>query len=178
MASTSQNSVRIVRNAGGRGWRLEASQVLPRPREEVYEFFSDASNLQELTPPWLHFSVVTPSPIQIATGVVIDYRLRVHGIPLRWQSRISEWEPPMRFVDEQVRGPYRRWRHEHRFESIEGGTLCRDQVEYEVHGGAVIHTLFVRRDLLTIFTFRQRKLGEHFPPTDTGSAEASAAGDP
>lgn len=178
MALASQSSVQVVHNAGGRGWLLEASQVLPRPREAVYEFFSNASNLQELTPPWLHFSVVTPSPIQIGAGTLIDYRLRIHGIPLRWQSRISVWEPPGRFVDEQVRGPYRRWRHEHRFEAIGGETLCRDRVEYEVRGGALVHALFVRRDLLTIFTFRHQKLGELFPPTATGLAEASAADAP
>src|SRR4051812_31000781 len=89
----------------GRGFRLETRQFLPHPRDQVFEFFSDAFQLETLTPKWMHFSVLTPAPIQLAEGTLIDYRLRVHGIPLKWQSRISVWEPPHCFVDEQIRGP-------------------------------------------------------------------------
>lgn len=103
---------------------LEASQFLPYPRDQVFEYFSDASNPQPLTPVWLRFSVITLPPIHIAAGTLIDYRLRVHGVPVRWLSRISLWEPPLRFVDEQSRGPYRRWHHEHIFEAAGGGTLA------------------------------------------------------
>jgi ligand-binding SRPBCC domain-containing protein len=155
----------IVRSAAGRGFRLEAAQYLPYPRDQVFEFFSDASNLQVLTPAWLHFSIVTPPPIHIAAGTLIDYRLRVHSVPVRWQSRISLWEPPLRFVDEQTRGPYRRWHHEHVFEPADGGTLCRDDVEYEVYGGSLVNSLFVRPDLFKIFAFRQSKLRELFAET-------------
>jgi ligand-binding SRPBCC domain-containing protein len=160
-----QSSVRIVRLPNRRSFQLEASQFLPYPRDQVFEFFSDASNLQSLTPEWLHFSVITPSPVHIVAGTLIDYRLRVRGVPLRWQSRISVWEPPIRFVDEQIRGPYRRWHHEHLFEAVEGGTLCRDMVDYAVYGGSLINLLFVRPDLFKIFAFRQSKLDELFPET-------------
>jgi ligand-binding SRPBCC domain-containing protein len=146
----------------GRGYRLQTTQILPAERERVFDFFSDAFQLETLTPKWLHFSVLTPPPIQIERGTLIAYRLRLHGIPIRWQSVISTWEPPFRFVDEQTRGPYRRWHHEHRFEAVDGGTLCRDIVDYDVHGGALINALVVRRDLLRIFRFRQDNLRELF----------------
>lgn len=157
-----QDSIRVYRANSGGGFRLEASQWLPRSREEVFAFFSDAFQLQTLTPPWLHFQVLTPRPIDLGDGAVIDYRLRIRGLPLRWQSRIGRWEPPQRFTDEQTRGPYRRWLHEHSFEPLDGGTLCRDLVEYDVYGGALMHALFVRRDLLRIFAFRQQTLRRLF----------------
>ena len=136
--SSATEGIAIGRSPTGRGFRLEAWQFLPLPRERVFDFFSDAFRLEELTPPWLKFSVRTPPPIHLAAGTTIDYRLRVHGIPLGWQSLISAWEPPHRFVDEQTRGPYRRWHHEHVFEAVEGGTLCRDVVDYAVLGGALV----------------------------------------
>lgn len=148
----------------GGGNRLEATQFLPQPRERLFEFFADAFNLESLTPPWLRFTVLTPAPISITAGTILDYRLRLRGIPLRWQSRISVWEPPLRFVDEQVRGPYRRWHHEHAFEAVEGGTVCRDIVEYKAPGGNCIHALLVRPDLRRIFAYRQRRMAELFAP--------------
>ena len=105
---------------------------LPRPREEVFAFFSDARNLDAITPPWVCFRMLTPAPVEMKAGALIDYKLRVHGIPIRWRSKITEWEPPVRFVDEQLRGPYRLWIHEHEFESRDGGTLVRDYVRYAV----------------------------------------------
>ncbi|MCE9554945.1 MAG: SRPBCC family protein [Planctomycetes bacterium] len=146
----------------GPGFRLVAKQFLPVSRELLFEFFSNAMNLQELTPPWLHFTVLSSTPIQMAAGTLIDYRLRLYGLPLRWRSRIAAWEPPLRFVDEQVRGPYRHWHHEHSFEATEGGTICRDTVDYRVLGGRLLHSLLVRPDLLKIFTYRQQKLRELF----------------
>ena len=157
-----QDSIRIDRAPTGRGFRLEASQWLPHPREGVFEFFSDAFQLEALTPPWMHFSVLTPAPIHMESGVLIDYRLRVHGIPLRWQSCISSWEAPVRFVDVQTRGPYLRWNHQHVFEVVDGGTLCRDIVDYAVYGGSLINALFVRPDLFKIFAYRQSKLLDLF----------------
>ena len=152
---------------------LAASQWIPRPREEVFEFFADAFNLETLTPPWLKFEVLTAPPLQMRAGLRIDYRLRLHGFPLRWQSEITAWEPACRFVDEQRRGPYRAWIHEHTFEAREGGTLASDRVRYGVWGGRLVHALFVRRDVDRIFQFRQEKLREAF-----GQAAAGAPGTP
>jgi len=154
--------IRIERSPQGRGWRLEAVQILPLSRERLFEFFADAFQLEKLTPPWLNFRVLTPPPIQLAAGTLIDYELKLHGLPLRWRSCIRVWEPPRRFVDEQVRGPYRRWHHEHLLEEVAEGTCCRDVVDYEVVGGRWLNALFVRPDLLKIFRFRQQTLAEMF----------------
>jgi hypothetical protein len=142
---------------------FESELWLPRPRAEVFEFFSDAGNLEILTPPWLNFHIITPRPIAMHAGTLIDYRLRIRGVPAKWRTRISAWEPPFRFVDEQLRGPYRRWHHTHTFEERDGGTLCRDRVEYDMFGGWLINWLLVRRDVETIFAYRRRRLEELFP---------------
>jgi ligand-binding SRPBCC domain-containing protein len=160
---SSNTDVTIGPAPSGRGFRLEAEQFLPHPRARIFEFFSDAVQLEALTPAFLGFKVLTPLPLTIQAGTLIDYRLRLHGIPLRWQSRISVWEPPLRFVDEQIRGPYRFWHHEHRFEEHAGGTLCRDIVDYNVLGGRLVNRLFVAPDLRKIFAFRQARLNEMFP---------------
>jgi ligand-binding SRPBCC domain-containing protein len=165
---TIRPEIRIGPAPTGRGFRLAASQFLPQPREALFAFFADATQLETITPPSLKFSVLTPTPIVLEAGTLIDYRLRLWGIPLRWQSRIEVWEPPLRFVDVQTRGPYRRWRHEHVLEESPGGTLCRDLVDYAVPGGWLIDRLLVRRDVRAIFAFRQQKLAELFasPPRD------------
>lgn len=131
---------------------------LPRPRIEVFDFFSNASNLEEITPPWVQSQVVAPTPIRIQQGTEIDYRLKIRGLPVRWRSRITVWDPPRRFVDEQVRGPYRNWMHEHRFSEGSGGTLCEDSVTYAPPGGALINKLFVERDVRQIFGCRSDRL--------------------
>jgi ligand-binding SRPBCC domain-containing protein len=135
---------------------------LPLPPEKVFPFFADAFNLEAITPPWLNFNVLTPRPIPMREGTLIDYRLRVRGLPLRWRTRISAWQPPHRFVDEQLRGPYRQWIHTHTFEVRDGGTLCRDIVQYAVLFDYIVHPLFVRRDVEKIFTFRQAALRARF----------------
>jgi ligand-binding SRPBCC domain-containing protein len=135
---------------------------LPRPVTEIFRFFADAFNLQALTPEWVNFEILTPKPIQLRAGALIDYRLCVHHFPVRWQTEITAWEPPHRFVDEQKRGPYRKWIHEHRFTAHNGGTLCTDHVQYAVLGGALVNRLFVRRDVERIFAFRRHKLAERF----------------
>lgn len=135
---------------------------LPRPRAEVFSFFAEARNLECLTPPWLHFEILTPLPIPMRAGTLIDYRLKVHGVPLRWRTRIEVWDPPGEFVDVQVRGPYRLWHHTHRFEEQDGGTLCRDRVRYWPRGGALMNRLFVRRDVERIFAYRAQKLRRWF----------------
>ena len=141
-------------------WTLETEQWLPLAREEVFQFFSDAFNLETITPPLLKFRVVTPPPIEMKAGTIIDYRLKLRRIPMPWRSEITRWEPPELFVDEQRRGPYRFWRHLHTFEEWEGGTLARDRVEYSVVGGAVVRNLLVAPDLRRIFAFRQERLWE------------------
>ena len=155
-------SIQVTRAPAGAGFRLEASQFLPQPRDRIFDFFSDAFQLETLTPSWLKFTVLTKPPIQISAGTMIDDRLKLHGIPIRWQSLIAEWEPPARFIDRQMRGPYRHWNHQHIFQPVPGGTLCLDVVDYDVIGGRLIHSLFVRPDLLKIFAFRQQKLNERF----------------
>jgi ligand-binding SRPBCC domain-containing protein len=152
----------IAASPTGRGMRLETVQLVPSPRDRVFNFFADAFQLEVITPSWLHFSVVTEPPISMRADTRIDYRLRLRGLPIRWQSLISAWEPPYRFVDEQTRGPYRRWRHEHLFEEVDGGTRCRDVVDYEVPGGWPVDALLVRSELRRIFRFRRQKLAEIF----------------
>jgi ligand-binding SRPBCC domain-containing protein len=138
------------------GYLLRAECVVPREVEEVFAFFADARNLDKLTPEWLNFQILSTEPLELHLGQVIDYRLKVRGLPIRWQSEITVWEPLTRFVDEARRGPYRFWHHEHRYEPCEGGTRVIDEIRYGVPGGALIHRMFVRRDLLRIFAYRQQ----------------------
>lgn len=141
-------------------YTLQTELWLPRGLHEVFDFFADAYRLEEITPPWLHFHVLTPKPVPMFARTKIDYRLRLHGIPIRWQSEISEWEPPFRFVDRQLRGPYRLWHHRHTFEERDDGTLVKDHVDYAVFGGPLVHWLTVKRDLERIFAFRHQRLIE------------------
>jgi ligand-binding SRPBCC domain-containing protein len=137
--------------------RLEREQYVDQPLPDVFAFFAEAHNLQRITPPWLSFQVLTPEPIEMGVGTLIDYRLRVHGVPLRWTSRIEEWEPGRRFVDRQLRGPYGLWHHRHTFAEAGRGTVVRDEVDYAMPLGALgdlAHPLFVRRDLERIFVYR------------------------
>lgn len=137
---------------------------LPLPPEEIFPFFSDAANLDAITPPWLHFQIVTPQPMEVREGSLIDYRLKVRGFPLRWRTLISQWEPPHRFVDEQLRGPYRQWIHEHTFEARDGGTLARDHVRYAVPFDLIAHRWIVRPDIEKIFAYRTQALRKRFAP--------------
>ena len=141
---------------------LHSALWLPKPLDEVFPFFADAHNLQRITPPWLRFEVQTPSPIPMKVGQTIDYKLKVHGFPLRWRSEITAWQPPYRFVDEQLKGPYRQWIHEHRFTERDGMTYAEDIVRYAVPGGALIHGLFVKADVERIFAYRTQALEEIF----------------
>ena len=161
MMSRPTGDLKISRHP--RGYVLEAAVEVSRPREEVFGFFADAKNLELLTPPFLSFQIVTPDPIAMRTGALIDYRIKVRHLALRWRTEILAWEPPTYFIDNQIKGPYRRWQHEHRFTETRGGTLCEDRVEYSVFGGALIHALIVRRDVEAIFRYRAQKLRELFP---------------
>ena len=141
--------------------RLAREQLVEAPLDEVFAIYSHARNLETLTPPWLRFEVLTPEPIEMRRGTKIEYRLRLHGLPLRWDSRIEEWEPGRRFVDRQLRGPYRLWRHVHEFEARRERTLVRDTVDYALAVGPLgelAHRAHVRRDLDRIFDFRRDRV--------------------
>ena len=139
---------------------LRREQRLPAPPHDVFPFFADAGNLEAITPPWLRFRIATPGPIEMRAGTLIAYRLALHGIPVSWLTRIEAWDPGARFVDVQVRGPYRLWHHTHEFEPDGAdGTLMRDTVRYALPFGplgAAAHRLFVARDLAAIFDHRAR----------------------
>lgn len=150
------------------GYLLESEFTVPFSAAEVFGFFADARNLEAITPPTLNFQILTPEPIGMRAGRLIDYQLRVRGVPVRWQSEISAWEPPFRFVDEQRQGPYRRWVHEHRFEPCEEGTRIIDRVRYEVPGGERIHRWFVGPELRRIFEYRAKRLEAFFAPRGEG----------
>ena len=139
-------------------YHLYREQFLPRGLSEVFDFFARAGNLEGITPPWLGFALVTPEPATIDAGTLIEYRLHLHRVPLRWVSRIDVWDPGREFVDVQVKGPYRVWHHRHQFQATAGGTLVRDHVRYALplgRLGEAAHAAFVRRDLARIFRFRQ-----------------------
>lgn len=151
--------IEITRDVNHAGrFQLSTEAVVPAAVDDVFSFFADAANLQVLTPPWLRFQILTELPIDMHAGTLIDYRLALRGIPVRWQTEISVWDPPFRFVDRQVRGPYRIWEHTHTFEEVPDGTLMRDSVSYAVPGGAVVNALFVAPELKRIFEFRRQQL--------------------
>lgn len=143
-------------------FRIGSSVTLGHPREQVFEFFSKAENLGLLTPPWLRFTIISPLPIEMKVGALIEYRIRLYGIPMRWTSEITEWDPPLMFEDTQIRGPYRKWVHRHTFEETDEGTVVTDEVRYRVPGGTVINWLFVGSRVRKIFDYRKAKLKELF----------------
>ncbi|MBM3804360.1 MAG: SRPBCC family protein [Acidimicrobiia bacterium] len=146
---------------------LRRKQWVRRPLAEVFEFFSDAQNLGKITPPWLGFRILTPTPIRIEVDTRIQYRLMWHGIPVRWTTKIRRWEPPFRFVDVQLAGPYRLWHHTHRFESEDGATRIIDIVRYQLPFGIVgrvMHFLKVGRDVERIFDYRCQRIQDVFGP--------------
>jgi len=139
---------------------LEREQIVPVPPDEAFEFFADAHNLEAITPPWLRFRVLSPGPIAMRAGTEIRYRLRLHGVPIGWLTRIETWEPGRRFADVQVRGPYRLWHHTHSFAPRQGGTAIGDRVRYALPVRGVDR--FVRRDLERIFDFRRDAIAARF----------------
>lgn len=153
-----------ISKTGNRSFSFTTSIRLPHPVEEIFSFFADATNLELLTPESLLFKILTPLPIVMKPGLLIDYRLSLYGIPFKWQSKISIWEPPFRFTDEQTRGPYRSWIHEHKFERMNGTTLVSDKVDYTLKRPAIIRR-FVESDLKKIFAYRHAKLKQTFGPT-------------
>ena len=146
-------------------YRLERSLFLPRPREEVFAFFSDAGNLERITPPFLQFRILTPRPITMKPGAIIDYKLRLYGIPFQWRTLIETFDPASSFSDVQLTGPYRRWHHLHEFIDVPGGTEMRDRIDYELRFrlfAPIIHPLFVRRSVQQIFDYRNKIIAEIF----------------
>jgi len=138
---------------------LEREQIVRRPLGEVFAFFADAANLERLTPPRLRFKILTPLPIEMKSGALIDYELRLFAVPFRWRTLIETFEPMRRFSDVQLRGPYRTWHHVHEFEAVPGGTRMRDRVEYEIPLGPlgeVARALFVTRQVESIFDYRRQ----------------------
>jgi ligand-binding SRPBCC domain-containing protein len=143
---------------------LERSQRVEVPIEQAFAFYGDALNLEPLTPPWLHFEVTTLGELTFGPGTLLDYRLRLHGVPVRWRTRIEIWEPPLRFIDIQLKGPYSLWEHTHLFERDgDGATLIHDHIRYSIPLGplgALAHRLFVRRDLERIFDYRREAVAQ------------------
>ncbi|MGH2942763.1 MAG: SRPBCC family protein, partial [Solirubrobacteraceae bacterium] len=142
---------------------LQREQRLPGTPADVFGFFADARNLESITPPLLRFRVVTPTPIVMGRGTLISYRLLVRGVPLRWLTLITAWEPPHRFVDEQLSGPYALWQHAHSFQADGEETIMRDDVRYRIGLGplgALANALLVRRDVERIFDYRAKRVAE------------------
>jgi ligand-binding SRPBCC domain-containing protein len=136
---------------------LERRQRVEIPIELAFDFYADSRNLEPMTPPWLHFRLTTPGPVTMELGALLDYTLRLHGVPISWTTRIETWEPPTGFSDTQLRGPYALWEHTHVFEEDGDATIIHDRVRYALPLGplgAIAHRLFVRRDLRRIFDYR------------------------
>jgi ligand-binding SRPBCC domain-containing protein len=143
---------------------LRSELWLPQIRDEIFQFFADPHKLDTLTPAWLQFKILSPAATAMGKGTLLDYRLRLHGVPIRWQSEISFWEPPHRFVDRQIKGPYSLWVHEHTFATRDGGTLVGDNVEYAVLGGTIVQRFLVAPDVARIFDYRRKILEARFNP--------------
>lgn len=166
----------------GKHWVMKMEQWLPRPVDEIFPFFSDARNLERITPDKVHFEIVTPMPIDIKPGALIDYKLKIHGFPIRWRTEIAEWDPPRQFVDTQLRGPYALWHHTHTFAPQERdgvmGTLCEDVVKYRPKGwllAGVVNALFVQKDVEQIFVYRAERLDEIFSHAPARPQAANAS---
>ena len=139
---------------------LQATQQLPLAPEEVFPFFAKAANLERLTPPELQFHIITPLPIIMQLGTLIEYRLRLFGVPFKWLTRICHWNPPHEFADEQLRGPYRTWVHTHRFHAVGQGTRMEDEVHYRLPFFPVGESAYplIKRQLRRIFDFRRQAI--------------------
>jgi ligand-binding SRPBCC domain-containing protein len=146
---------------------LTRKLTLDLPRAQVFDFFADAANLERITPPELNFRIITAQPIDIRQGALIDYQLRLRGIPLTWKTEISVWRPPFEFVDRALKSPYKQWIHRHTFTELEKNkTLIEDEVKYRLPLeplGDLAHFI-VRRELDYIFDYRQKIVAEILHP--------------
>ena len=154
-------SLPIIERLNGNIYQLTTQSVVNRAIEETFNFFASAENLNKITRPWLHFKIVSDTPIQMGIGTIIEYRLKLRGFPIKWVSEIPIWQPPFRFVDQQKSGPYRYWHHEHLLEKHDkNSTRVKDIVTYKVPLDRFTHVFFVKRDLKKIFEHRHRSLGD------------------
>jgi hypothetical protein len=154
------------------GHRLITEQWVPQPIDRVFDFFSDPKNLEFLTPDLLHFKIIKTSHATIQEGTILNYQLKLHGIPIRWQSRITDWVPGKRFLDQQTRGPYTFWHHMHEFYEARGGTVIRDNVVYKLPGwvpGDVLGHSYIKKDLEKIFMYRREQIKKLFNPDPKSS---------
>lgn len=145
---------------------LKSRTVINRPLKEVFDFFTNVENLNRITPPALHFTITSPLPLKIKEGSLIDYKLKLNGIPFRWQTKITKWEPPYFFEDIQTKGPYKMWRHEHIFEEKDGETIMRDVIYFISPGGIfefIPHKLFVNKKVQHILDYRKAQFSKIFP---------------
>ncbi len=144
---------------------LKSQIQINKPISEVFQFFSKAENLNLLTPPELNFKIITPLPIVLNCGAIIDYRIQLSGFPFSWKTEITKWNPPYQFVDTQLQGPYQTWIHEHKFESKDGYTIMHDLVEYKAKGWIfepLIHRFFVAKRVKKIFEYRTLQINRLF----------------
>jgi len=156
---------------------VEREQFVPRPLHEVFSFFADAANLERITPPKLHFRILSRLPVDMHPGAVIDYQLSLFGVPFRWRTLIESFDVGRQFIDVQLRGPYRSWRHVHDFESVAGGTRMRDRVDYEMPLGPlgeVANVVFVTRQVEDIFDFRRNVIQDVFASGPRGQTHEHA----
>lgn len=152
---------------------LRREQWIARPIDEAFAFFADAHNLEKITPPWLSFKILSMSTGSIEKGTIIRYRLRLHGISVHWRTEICAWNPPHCFVDEQTKGPYKLWRHTHRFEAHGSRTKMIDEVHYALAFGVlgrIVHALKVRGDVVRIFDYRRQQIDAQFGQTEESEA--------
>ena len=158
MTPTEDRPPIIIREADG-SYRLTMSTVVRRPLLQVFSFLSDATNLDDITPVWVKYRILTPMPLEMREGPTFDYAMRIRGFPVKWRTEITEWSPPYAFADTQVRGPFRTWRDRHVFTELDAkATLVRNDVHYSVSGGALAHRLLVRRSLMAVYRHEQQAM--------------------
>ncbi|MBI3234973.1 MAG: SRPBCC family protein [Bacteroidetes bacterium] len=144
---------------------FQSEITIDRTIDEVFEFFSNAENLNVLTPSNLHFTFITPTPIDIKRGAIIDYRIKLFGVPVKWRTQITKWEPTACFADNQERGPFKLWYHVHTFKAFGSQTIMTDTVHYLSPGGIlefIPHILFVKRQVHKIFEYREKAIQKYF----------------
>ena len=149
-------------NDGFWSFKLYTEQLIQKDIESVFEFYATPNNLNLITPEFLNFKILGNKVSRTSEGMIFQYRLHLHKIPIFWKSKIEEWNPPLKFVDKQLIGPYLKWHHQHHFEKINNYTKVIDIVDYIVPGGSLIHNLFVKKDLINIFNYRKEALNRIF----------------
>jgi len=157
-------------------WRLECEMTAPVRIEQAFALFEDPYNLTKVTPGWLKFRIETRHRISMSRGAEIDYTIRWLGLPVNWSTLITDYDPPRLFVDQQIRGPYKVWRHRHEFRETAAGTIISDRVDYRLplgFLGDLAHALVVRRQLIGIFRFRQRAIADLLLPGDLARISTS-----